>query len=141
MRFQVPQFIEIEDKIFGPLTFKQFIYIAGSIGIGVIAFAFLPTFIAIIIALPVAAFGAMLAFEPKGGLSAARRFCDRVRVFLLASSLGGVESLVILTVYTSHYNMSAAELRTAGVTPGTVRVSVGLEDASDLIADLRQALA
>jgi methionine-gamma-lyase len=87
------------------------------------------------------AFGAMMAFDLKGGLPAARRFCDRVRVFLLAASLGGVESLVILPINTTHYKMSAAELRAAGVEPGTVRVSVGLEDAEDLIEDLRQALA
>jgi len=87
------------------------------------------------------AFGAMMAFDLKGGLAAARRFCDRVRVFLLAASLGGVESLVILPIYTSHYNMRPEELRGAGVQPGTVRVSVGLEDAGDLIEDLRQALA
>jgi cystathionine beta-lyase/cystathionine gamma-synthase len=86
-------------------------------------------------------FGSMLAFDLKGGLGAARNFCDRVRLFLLAASLGGVESLVVLTIYTSHYNMSAAELARAGVTPGTVRVSVGLEDAEDQIADLKQALA
>jgi methionine-gamma-lyase len=86
-------------------------------------------------------FGAMLAFDLKGSLPAARRFCDRVRVFLLAASLGGVESLVVLPIYTSHYNMSQAELRAAGVGAGTVRVSVGLEDPADLIEDLRQALA
>ncbi len=86
-------------------------------------------------------FGAMLAFDLKGGLPAARRFCDRVRVFLLAASLGGVESLVVLPIYTSHYNMSPPELRAAGVEPGTVRVSVGLEDSQDLLDDLRQALA
>jgi len=86
-------------------------------------------------------FGAMLAFDLKGGLSAARRFCDRVRIFLLAASLGGAESLVVLPIYTSHYNMSESELRAAGVGAGTVRVSVGLEDPADLIEDLRQALA
>ena len=86
-------------------------------------------------------FGAMLAFDLKGGLSAARRFCDRIRVFLLAVSLGGVESLVSLPVYTSHYNMTTPELRAVGVGPGTVRVSVGLEDPEDLVEDLRQALA
>src|SRR5215813_8337927 len=86
-------------------------------------------------------FGSMLAFDMKGGLPAARSFCDRVRLFLLAASLGGVESLVILSIYSSHYNMSEKELALSGVTPGTVRVSVGLEDASDLIADLKQALA
>lgn len=87
------------------------------------------------------AFGAMLAFDVKGGVAAARRFCDRVRVFLLAASLGGVESLVVLPIYTSHYRMSRAELAAAGVQPGTVRVSIGLEDPQDLIEDLRQALA
>jgi O-acetylhomoserine (thiol)-lyase len=52
-----------------------------------------------------------------------------------------VESLVILPAYTSHYNMSVAELTKSGITPGTVRVSIGIEDPEDLIADLRQALA
>lgn len=86
-------------------------------------------------------FGSMMAFDLKGGLPAARKFCDRVQLFLLAASLGGVESLVILPIYSSHYNMTRQELELAGVTPGTVRVSVGLEDADDLIADLKQALA
>ncbi len=86
-------------------------------------------------------FGGMLAFDMKGGLPAARRFCDRVRLFLLAASLGGVESLVILPIYSSHYNMTIEELRRAGVSPGTVRVSIGLEDKEDLIEDLKQALA
>jgi cystathionine beta-lyase/cystathionine gamma-synthase len=86
-------------------------------------------------------FGSMLAFDLKGGLPAARKFCDRVKLFLLAVSLGGVESLVVLPIYSSHYRMGEAELRRAGVQPGTVRVSIGLEDAADLIEDLRQALA
>jgi methionine-gamma-lyase len=86
-------------------------------------------------------FGSMLAFDLKGGLPVARRFCDRVRLFLLAASLGGVESLVILPIYSSHYHMSHEELRRAGVSPGTVRVSIGLEDKEDLIDDLRQALS
>jgi methionine-gamma-lyase len=86
-------------------------------------------------------FGAMMAFDHKGGLAGAKRFGNRIRVFLLAASLGGVESLAILPIYSSHYNMSSAELRAAGVSPGTVRVSIGLEDPEDLIEDLRQALA
>ncbi len=85
-------------------------------------------------------FGSMLAFDLKGGLPAARKFADHVKLFLLAASLGGVESLVILPIYGSHYNMSKDELQRAGVEPGTVRVSIGLEDAQDLIDDLRQAL-
>ncbi len=86
-------------------------------------------------------FGSMLAFDLKGGLEAARRFGDSVKLFLLAVSLGGAESLVVLPLYTSHYNMSDAELVRAGVKPGSVRVSIGVEDAADLIEDLRQALA
>jgi methionine-gamma-lyase len=86
-------------------------------------------------------FGGMMAFELKGGLAAARRLCDKAQIFLLAASLGGTESLVVLPIYTSHYRMSTAELAAAGVKPGTVRMSVGLEDSADLIADLRQALA
>ncbi len=86
-------------------------------------------------------FGAMMAFDLKGGLPAARRFCDRAQLFLLAASLGGVESLCVLPIYTSHYKMSRQELAAAGVEPGTVRLSIGLEDPADLIEDLRQALA
>ena len=85
-------------------------------------------------------FGSVLAFDLKGGLAAARKFCDRVRLFLLAASLGGVESLVILPIYSSHFRMNKDELQRAGVQPGTVRVSIGLEDAQDLIEDLQQAL-
>ena len=86
-------------------------------------------------------FGSMLAFDLKGGLPAARKMCDRVKLFLLAASLGGVESLVLLPIYSSHYRMSEEELRRAGVKAGTVRVSIGLEDAGDLIEDLRRALS
>jgi cystathionine beta-lyase/cystathionine gamma-synthase len=86
-------------------------------------------------------FGGMLAFDLRGGLPAARRFCDRTRIFLLAASLGGVESLIVLPIYTSHYRMSTVELAAAGVGPGTVRMSVGLEDPADLLADLKLALA
>ena len=85
-------------------------------------------------------FGAMMAFDMKGGLPAARRMCDRTRIFLLAASLGGVESLVLLPAYSSHYRMSEKELLAAGLAPGTVRASIGLEDPEDLIEDLRQAL-
>jgi cystathionine beta-lyase/cystathionine gamma-synthase len=85
-------------------------------------------------------FGGMLAFDMKGGLSAARRFCDKSRIFLLAASLGGVESLIVLPIYTSHYRMSTVELAAAGVGHGTVRMSIGLEDPQDLISDLKSAL-
>src|SRR5487761_284059 len=86
-------------------------------------------------------FGAMLSFDMKGGLAAARRFCDRVQIFAHAATLGRFESLVVLPIYSSHAKMSRDELHRAGVEPGTVRVSIGLEDPADLIGDLRQALA
>jgi len=62
MRFQVPQFIEVEDKIFGPLTFKQFIYVAGGVGICVVLFLLLPNFLAFILSLPIFIFAMALAF-------------------------------------------------------------------------------
>ena len=62
MRCQVPQFIEIEDKILGPFTFKQFIYLAGSGGFAFVIFRFFPFYIAILLAAPVIAFGLALAF-------------------------------------------------------------------------------
>jgi hypothetical protein len=62
MRYQVPQFIEIEDKIFGPFTFKQFIYLGGGGGLSVILYLFLPKFFAILLILPVAALSLALTF-------------------------------------------------------------------------------
>ncbi len=62
MRFQVPQFIEVEDKIFGPFTFKQFVYLAGGAGMIAIAFTFLPKFLAFLVALPIAGLAAALTF-------------------------------------------------------------------------------
>ncbi len=67
MRFQVPQFIEVEDKIFGPFTFKQFIYLVGGAGICVVLFTFLPKFIALILSVPVAVFAGALAFYKMNG--------------------------------------------------------------------------
>jgi hypothetical protein len=62
MRFQVPQFIEIEDKIFGPLTFRQFVYLVGGAGLCFICYSLLPFFIAALLILPIAAFSLALAF-------------------------------------------------------------------------------
>ncbi len=62
MQFQVPQFIEVEDKIFGPLTLKQFIYLAGGAGICFTLYTLLPKFIALILIAPVAGFSGALAF-------------------------------------------------------------------------------
>lgn len=62
MRFEVPQFIDVEDKIFGPLTFKQFIYLAGGAGLSVVLWVLLPKVIAVVLILPVVALAAALAF-------------------------------------------------------------------------------
>lgn len=78
MRFQVPQFIEIEDKIFGPLTFKQFIYLAGGVGICVMAFIFLPNFLAFLLTGPVAMFSLGLAFYKMNG----KPFIEIVEAFV-----------------------------------------------------------
>jgi hypothetical protein len=62
MEYQVPQFIEVEDKIFGPLTWKQFVYVGGGIGLSVIIYLYLPFFFAVILILLVMGFAGMLAF-------------------------------------------------------------------------------
>lgn len=62
MEYQVPQFIEVEDKIFGPFTLKQFIYVAGGVGLCAIVLLYLPLWLGVIIAVPVGAFTAALAF-------------------------------------------------------------------------------
>lgn len=64
MRFEVPQFIEIEDKIFGPFTWKQFIYLVGGVGLGVVTFIATPLLIFVLIGIPAAGLGALLAFYP-----------------------------------------------------------------------------
>jgi cystathionine beta-lyase/cystathionine gamma-synthase len=85
-------------------------------------------------------FGGMVTFEVGGGLDGAAKVFDRFTVIRRATSLGGVDSLASLPVLTSHYNYGEEDLRRAGVTPGMVRLSIGLEDEADLIADLDQAL-
>jgi cystathionine beta-lyase/cystathionine gamma-synthase len=86
-------------------------------------------------------FGGMVCIDLGGDYSRAVRFFDRLRVFRRAASLGGVESLCSLPVLTSQWGHSDDELRRAGVTRGMARLSIGLEDPEDLIADLDQALA
>ena len=64
MRFEVPQFIEIEDKIFGPFTWKQFVYLMGGVGFGVVLFIVAPFIIFALLGLPVAGLAVLLAFYP-----------------------------------------------------------------------------
>ena len=85
-------------------------------------------------------FGGMICVDVGGNYGNATRFFDRLQVFQRAASLGGVESLCSLPVLTSQWGHTDAELREAGVTRSMARLSIGLEDAEDLIADLDQAL-
>ena len=85
-------------------------------------------------------FGGMLALELLGGAKAADRFVRRLKVWLHAPSLGGVESLVSEPRFTSHAHLSQEQRAKIGIPDGFVRLSVGIEDAEDLIADLEQAL-
>jgi cystathionine beta-lyase/cystathionine gamma-synthase len=85
-------------------------------------------------------FGGMMALELSGGGKAADRFVRRLKVWTHAPSLGGVESLVSEPRYTSHAHLSAEQRAKAGIPDGFVRLSVGIEDADDLIGDLEQAL-
>lgn len=85
-------------------------------------------------------FGGMLAIELKGGGPAALRFVQSLKVFTYAASLGGVDSLVIEPRYSSHEHMTPAERARIGIPDGFLRVSVGIENVEDLIADIEQAL-
>lgn len=85
--------------------------------------------------------GAMVSFEAAGGLDGARRVYDRVKLVARAASLGDVTSLLTHPARFSHVHVSAEARRRAGITDGLLRLSVGIEDAGDLIDDLAQALA
>jgi cystathionine beta-lyase/cystathionine gamma-synthase len=84
--------------------------------------------------------GSLVTFDVAGGLEAGRRFVEAVRVAQHATSLGGTETLVTHPASTTHVNLLPEELEANGIGPGTIRLSVGLEAAEDLIADLAQAL-
>jgi methionine-gamma-lyase len=84
--------------------------------------------------------GAMVSFEVKGGLESARRLYDRLHLVARAASLGDVTSLMTHPATFSHQALSDVERRRAGITDGLLRLSVGIEDAADIVDDLRQAL-
>jgi cystathionine beta-lyase/cystathionine gamma-synthase len=86
-------------------------------------------------------FGGMVSAEIKGGLAATKRFLERCRIFALAESLGGVESLIEHPGIMTHASVPAEARAKLGIGDGLVRLSVGIEDRDDLIADLQQALA
>lgn len=86
-------------------------------------------------------FGAVVTFDLKDGERTAARFVDALKLFALTPSLGSTESLVIAPQMMSARDLTAEQVRLSAVTPGTVRLSIGLEDPEDLASDVAQALA
>ncbi|HXU43094.1 MAG TPA: O-acetylhomoserine aminocarboxypropyltransferase [Burkholderiales bacterium] len=84
--------------------------------------------------------GAVLSFEIKGGRAAGKKFIESLRIFSHLANVGDAKSLVIHPATTTHYRMSDEDLMRAGITAGTVRLSIGLEDPQDLVDDLDRAL-
>ena len=85
-------------------------------------------------------YGAIVAVSPRGGREAGMALCDGLRLGRVATSLGGVHTVVSHVASTTHRQMDDAALAAAGISPSTVRISVGLEDADDLIRDVSSAL-
>jgi len=85
--------------------------------------------------------GGLVTFDLTGGIEAGRTFVESTRICRLATSLGGPETLVTHPASTTHVNLLPDELAAAGITEGTIRMSVGLEDPGDLLADIRGGIA
>jgi len=86
-------------------------------------------------------FGGLVTFDLRGGLVAGTTFVESLAIAQLATSLGGPETLVTHPASTTHVNLTPDELAANGISPGTVRLSVGLEHPGDLVADFGRALA
>jgi cystathionine beta-lyase/cystathionine gamma-synthase len=85
-------------------------------------------------------FGGMLSFELKGGVEAARRFVAGLRIIKLLPTLGGAETTVSIPALSSHFSLTEEERARAGVTPGLIRLSAGIEAAEDILDDLDRGL-
>ncbi|MCS6956411.1 MAG: PLP-dependent aspartate aminotransferase family protein [Patescibacteria group bacterium] len=85
--------------------------------------------------------GGVISFEVKGGYEKAKKIVDNVKIIYLAVSLGAVESLIEHPASMTHSELNENQLKEAGITPGLIRLSVGLEDSEDLINDLNQAFS
>jgi O-acetylhomoserine (thiol)-lyase len=83
--------------------------------------------------------GAIFSFDLRGDRAAGRRFVEALRIFSHLANVGDAKSLVIHPASTTHFRMDAAALAAAGISEGTLRLSIGLEDPDDLIADLKTA--
>ena len=85
--------------------------------------------------------GSVFTFEIKGGADAGRRLIDALNLFSNVANIGDVRSLAIQPASTTHSQMTEEELLAAGIRPGTVRLSIGIESIEDILADLDQAIA
>jgi len=85
-------------------------------------------------------FGGIISIEVKGGLRKARRMLERCKLFALAESLGGVESLIEHPAIMTHASVPPANRKKLGISDGLVRLSVGTEDVADLVSELEAAL-
>jgi cystathionine beta-lyase/cystathionine gamma-synthase len=85
-------------------------------------------------------FGSIVSFDLRGGAETARRFADGLKLFALAASVGSTESLVMTAQTLGRGELDAGQQRMAAITEGTIRLSIGLEDPEDLLADLNHAL-
>jgi O-acetylhomoserine (thiol)-lyase len=84
--------------------------------------------------------GAVFSFDLRGGRGQGRAFIEALKIFSHLANVGDARSLVIHPATTTHFRMDDAALAQAGIGPGTIRLSIGLEEADDLIDDLRRAL-
>jgi O-succinylhomoserine sulfhydrylase len=85
--------------------------------------------------------GTMLAFDIKGGKEAAFRFMNALEIIKISNNLGDAKTIATHPATTTHQRLPEDQKVSLGITPGLIRLSVGLEDPSDLLADLEQALA
>ena len=85
-------------------------------------------------------FGGIISIEVNGGIDASRKFLKKTKIFTLAESLGGVESLIEHPALMTHASLPAETRKKIGITDGLIRLSVGIETLSDLIEDIEQAL-
>jgi methionine-gamma-lyase len=86
-------------------------------------------------------FGSIVSFDLKGGASAGRRFADALELFALTASLGSTESLAVTPQMMGGRELDPEQQRLSAITEGTIRLSIGLEDSDDLLADITRALA
>ena len=85
-------------------------------------------------------YGALIGFELPGGLKAGKRFIDSLKLLYHVANIGDLRSLAIHPASTTHSQLSSKEQLSTGVTPGYVRLSIGIENIEDIIADIEQAL-